>query len=334
MGTLETGEKVAQAVVQTVPVLAAAPQIGFDLAANGATQVVQTRVNSFSGLSAGDPVFEDRFAWVKPFYSRTDQDRHNGIDGHRANAYGLAIGTDAMVHPSWRTGVALSHGRADVKSDSAITRQQLDIETWQATLYANNKRTDTLTLNLITALGFNENDSSRNIQFAGINRNAFAEYSSRHLLLDAELVKTYPITNKLTLGVSVRANYIYLEVDGYTETGAQALNLSVQSMDADSLVASIGGELAYMISENQKFIVHTDVGYDLLAKESSLISTYAGGGPSFIVQGNAPDEIVCRGGIGYELNTSWGVDIAAHYRAEARETFMNQSGSIDVRFPF
>ncbi len=335
LGTLGTNDEVAQAVAQTVPALAGAgSQIGFDLATNGATQVVGSRLGSFSGLSAGDAVFEDRMAWIKPYYSRTEQDERNGIDGYDADTYGLVIGADGRVHPDWQIGAALSYGTSDIKSDSPVTNQTQDIETWQTTLYANNEMTDTLTLNLIGALGFNTNESSRNILFGGINRLASAEYNSWHTLLDGELTKTYSVNRKLSLGTSLRVQYVYLDIEGYTETGAGGLNLSVEGTNADSLVASIGGKLRYAVAANQNLTAHADVGYDFLADASSLISTYAGGGPSFVIQGNSPDEIVYRGGLGYELINSVGLEIALRYRIESRQDFMNHTGDISLRFPF
>ncbi|MDD9302467.1 MAG: autotransporter outer membrane beta-barrel domain-containing protein [Desulfobacter sp.] len=335
MGALQTGEQVAEAVAQTVPVLASAsPQIGFDLAANGATQVVQNRLGGFSGMSAGDPVFEDQFVWVKPFYARTDQDKWNGIDGYKANAYGLAIGADGKINPEWRMGAAVSYGTADVQSDSIITQQQLDVETWQATLYANGDLGKYFTLNLVGALGFNQNDSSRNIVFGGLGRTALAEYDSLHTLVDAELVKTYAINDNLTLGASLGLDYIYICVDDYTETGAGALNLKVQGVNADTLVASIGGRLEYSITQNQRLTGQISLGYDLLADGSSLVSTYTGGGPSFVVTGNSPDEKVYQGGLGYELTCFRGMELLARYRVESRKHFFNQTGSINFRFPF
>ncbi len=335
LSALGTNNQVGRAVAQIVPVLAGAGnQIGFDLAVNGAVQVVGSRMAGFRGMSAGDAVFEDRMAWIKPYYSRTEQDKRNGIDGYTADTYGLVIGVDGRVHPNLQIGAALSYGTSDINSDSSIATHTQDVKTWQATLYTNNEITDTLTLNLIGALGFNTNESDRNILFGNINRIASAKYDSLHALLDGELIKTWALDEKLSLSTSLKIQYIYLDVEGYEETGADSLNLSVEGTDADSLVASIGGGLKYAVASNQNLTARIDIGYDFLADTSSLISSYAGGGPSFAIRGNSPDEIVYRGGIGYELNHSTGLEIALHYRMEARKDFKNHTGSINFRFPF
>lgn len=335
MGGLDTGDAMARAVGQTVSNLGAAfSQIGFDLAGNGATQLVQSRIGGLSGLSSGDAVFEDRYFWMRPFYSRTDQGRRNGVDGYVANSYGLGLGADARITRDWRIGAAFSYGTAGVESDSDTNRERVDVDTWQTTLYATNEIAENLDLNLIGAFGLNKNDSSRHIVIGALNRTANAEYDSRHYLLDAELVNTYQVNDALTLAPAFRLKYIHIDVDGYTETGAGALNLSVQDASADSLVASIGAKLGYRMFGNQKITADADVGYDLLARPFSLVSTYSGGGPSFVVRGNDPEKLVYRAGLGYELTTLSGMEIAARYGAEAREDLLNQSGSMEFRFPF
>nr|WP_319490225.1 autotransporter domain-containing protein [uncultured Desulfobacter sp.] len=335
LGRLDTNDKVGQAVAQMVPALAGAgSQIGFDLAINGATQAVDRRLAGFSGMSAGDVFFEDRMAWIKPYYSRTEQSERNGIDGYTANTYGIVIGADSQILSTWQLGAALSYGSSDVESDSLTANQTLDIETYQATLYSNNEIADALTLNLIGALGFNRNESNRRIIFGGVNRNASATYDSWHMLLDGELIKTYDLNEKFSLGASFKVQYVYLDVEGYTETGAGGLNLSVEDSDADSLVASIGGRCKYAVASNQNLTVHADVGYDFLTDASSLVSSYAGGGTAFTIHGNSPSEIVYRGGIGYELLQSTGFEIGIRYRMEAREDFINHTGDITFRLPF
>ncbi|MGC1954562.1 MAG: autotransporter outer membrane beta-barrel domain-containing protein [Gammaproteobacteria bacterium] len=46
----------------------------------------------------------------------------------------------------------------------------------------------------------------------------------------------------------VRVDYRQLDIDGYTESGADGLNLQVEGQDVNSLIFAVGGQIAYAIS--------------------------------------------------------------------------------------
>ncbi|TIH12065.1 hypothetical protein D0S45_19190 [Marinifilum sp. JC120] len=335
MSSLSTGDEVAEAVAQTVPIMTGAmAALGINMATEGATQVVNTRLHGMSGLSSGDMVIENRTLWAKPFYSHTEQEKRNHVDGFTASSYGIAMGLEADFTPKNRVGAALSYGRGNIRGYDSTTNHRVDSNTWQATAYAENGLPENFDINVIAAFGLNTNESSRNIQFGGLHRQAKADFNSWHFVLDTELLRNFAVTDRLTLAPILKTQFVYVNVDGYTETGAGDLSLKVDSSDEDSFIAALGAKANYVISDAHELNCFVDVGYDFLADQSSITAAYTGGGPAFITYGNTPEKVVYNGGVGYKFTMESGPEFAMNYQLEARETSQSHVGTMSFRLPF
>ncbi len=331
-----TEAEVAAAVTQLMPGFAGgSANIVQGLASSGGSRVVHEHMTGGGqGLSSGDPLFRDRMVWAQPFYSWTDQNERKGVSGYNADSYGLALGADGKVNEQWRIGAAFSLAKGDVEGDSPVTRNNLDINTYQITLYAADRLSEATSLNLQAGFGVNDNDSSRQIVFGGLNRIASADYTSWHTLLDAELEHRYKVSEKTSLASYLRAQYSYVTVEDYTETGAGAINLHMDDNSEDSLILSVGGKAAYALSEQVKLTGKLGAGYDLMANQSSVTATFAGGGPAFITEGLDPSSFVMQGGLGFEMLAANGLTVTARYDVDGREDYTNQVATINFRLPF
>ena len=334
-GALGTSEEVAAAVSQLMPGLAGGgAQVALGLAGGGGAKVVHGQMGGRNGLSSGAPLFKDRVVWAQPFYSWTDQNERKGVVGYTADSYGLAMGADGQVNPQWRLGAALSFAKGDVDGDSPVTRNNLKIDTYQVSLYATDRLSDATSLNLQAGFGINDNESTRHIQFGGLDRIASGDYTSWHTMLDGELEHRYRLNEKTTLASTLRAQYSYVSVEDYTETGAGAINLHMDKNNEDSLILSMGGKLGYALNDRMKLTGHLGAGYDLMASQASVTSTFTGGGPAFVTQGLDPSPLVLTGGIGLEILNANGITVTAKYDVDGREDYLNQTATINFRMPF
>lgn len=330
-----TDAEFAEALPQLMPVFAGSgTQIALRLAEKSGAQVVHDRMGGGQGLSSGDQLLKDRVAWAQPFYSWTGQSERKGVAGYDADSYGLAVGADGQVSKEWRLGAAISVAKAEVDGDSPVTRDNLDIETAQASLYATGQLSEATRLNLQAGVGASGNDSSRHIQFGGMNRLANGDYASWHTLLDAEVEHLNTVNSKTTLTAYLRGQYAHVRTEGYDETGAGALNLRVDDNDEDSLIVTIGGKGAYAVSEQVKLTGHLGVGYDLMAGQASVSAAFTGGGPTFVTEGLNPSPYVMRGGIGFEMLAANGLTVTAQYDVDGREDYTSQVASIKFQMPF
>ena len=335
LGSLGSANEVGQAVSQLMPGFAGGgAQVALGLAGSSGSQVVSERMSGGQGLSSGDPLFKDRMVWAQPFYSWTDQNERKGVAGYTADSHGLALGADGKVNEQWRIGAALSLAKGEVDGDSPVTRNNLEINTYQVTLYATDQLSKATSLNLQAGFGVNDNDSSRHIVFGGLDRIASGDYTSWHTLLDAELEHRYTVSEKASLASYLRAQYTYVNVEDYTETGAGAINLHMDSNSEDSLILSVGGRAAYALTDGVKLTGHLGAGYDLMASQASVSATFAGGGPTFVTEGLDPASLVLQGGLGFEMLAANGLTVTARYDVDGREDYTNQVASLKFQMPF
>jgi uncharacterized protein with beta-barrel porin domain len=335
LGSLGSADEVGQAVAQLMPGFAGGgAQVGLGLAGSSGSQVVSERMSGGQGLSSGDPLFKDRMVWAQPFYSWTDQNERKGVVGYNVDSYGLALGADGKVNEQWRVGAALSLAKGEVDGDSPVTRNNLEINTYQITLYATDQLSKATSLNLQAGFGVNDNDSSRHIVFGGLDRVASGDYTSWHTLLDAELEHRYKVSEKAGFASYLRAQYAYVNVEDYTETGAGDINLRMDDNSEDSLILSVGGKAAYALTEQVKLTGHLGAGYDLMASQSSVTATFSGGGPAFVTEGLDPSPFVMQGGLGFEMLNANGLTVTARYDVDGREDYINQVASLKFQMPF
>jgi uncharacterized protein with beta-barrel porin domain len=335
LGSLGSANEIGQAVSQLMPGFSGGgAQVALGLAGSSGSQVVSERMSGGQGLSSGDPLFKDRMVWAQPFYSWTDQNERKGVAGYTADSHGLALGADGKVNEQWRIGAALSLAKGEVDGDSPVTRNNLEVNTYQLTLYATDQLSKATSLNLQAGFGVNDNDSSRHIVFGGLDRIANGDYTSWHTLLDAELEHRYTVSEKASVASYLRAQYTYVNVEDYTETGAGAINLHMDDNNEDSLVLTVGGRGAYAFTEQTKLTGHLGAGYDLMASQSSVTASFAGGGPTFVTEGLDPASFVLQGGLGLEMLTANGLTVTARYDVDGREDYTNQVASLKFQMPF
>jgi len=333
LNSLGSIQEVSDAIEQTVPVVVgqSAQMASSNMGDIGAT--VDSRVASVSGLNAGDALLQDKHFWLKPYGTDARQDERDGVDGYKADSWGIVVGFDGEISDQLLVGLALGYSDGDVESDSNIFQHDVDIEGYQLITYGQWTRSQLFATWTVVA-GYNENDSQRNIQFGGLNRVADGQYDTWYGLLDFGLGYQFNPSSRLTLAPTLSLQYTYVEDDSYEESGAGGLNLNVESNDEDTLVLAVDGRAAYRFDRGMTLTGHLGVGYDFSADQSELASTFAGGGSVFITEGMTPDEWIRRAGLGFEMAQSETVAVKVNYDYVAREDFDNHSISATVRVQF
>jgi len=334
LNTLTTESSLANAAAQLTPSFSGGVALASLNLTSGGAEVISNRITQISGLSSGDAA-SGSYVWVQPFGSRTSQDARGSVYGYKANTTGIAIGGDVGLNNDWRVGGAVSYVRANINDDTIVQNESLDIEAYQASVYGSGKWLGNTRLNLQASLGTNSNESQRSITFSSLNREAKGDFNSWNMQLKGEVMyEPYSLNATTTFTPSVGVDYRYVSVDGFTEKGAGAANLDVDSASEDSLVLSIGGHLTHHISNSAILTANLGVGHDFMADQSSVTSTFTGGGASFQTEGIAPASTVVKAGLGMKIQTASNLEVSAGYNIEARNDFDNQSLSVKLRWPF
>ncbi|PCJ31570.1 MAG: hypothetical protein COA90_05810 [Gammaproteobacteria bacterium] len=331
LGQFTTEKALTDAIETMLPSMSGGTAQMTSNAANAVKGIVSSRQNTLQGLSSGDAFLTNHHIWLKPFGGRTEQDTRQRVTGYDVNSYGLAVGIDGDISSSWNVGGALAYINSDAKSKLAAGSNRVDMDSYIAKVYASKTLDDITVLNLQAGAGIANYDSHRRI-FTGDVANA--DYHSWNGQLSAELGRSYSLSDNTIIAPYIHADYSYVNVGSYSESGAGALNLKVDDDSADSLVIGVGAKAVQTVSDSLSIMVNAGVGYDVMTDRSSLTSSFAGGGAQFTTEGIEPDEVVYNAGVGAKYSLTNGTEISANYTIDARQDYTDQSLSVNLRMLF
>lgn len=321
-----TTAPVAAAIVrQLSPALAGAAGRTAQGASQRIGEVVQAR-QAETGAASGDDVARNGL-WLKTFIGSAEQETVGGIDGFDADSAGFVLGLDGNVGDDWGLGVAVASARTDAEDANSALR----IDSLQFKLFGSNALSDSTSLDIDVSHGVIGIDSSRRVGFAAST--AVARYDGRQSTLGIGLTHRVAVTSGVALLPSLQARYRQVHLDGYTETGAGAYDLTVQGRADSALLGQARLGLEVGLGGHGTLLANAGVGYDTL-DAATATATLSGNGPTFISQGAKPESTVLNAGFGYRYVAVKGVELNALYEFEDRDTFTADAASLKLRMPF
>jgi len=220
-----------------------------------------------------------------------------------------------------------------VNSNASMAPQSAKISLFQLAAYGNLALDESTDLRFQLGAGRNNNKSTRNVAFVGDI--ASARYDSTTLYLGTALSRTIALGARTTLTPSLRADYARVRDEGYQESGAGPLNLSVQGRTAEQLLLGVDTKLGYRLDKRSSLSANAGIAYDALAKRDNLVAAFASvPDTTFIATGAKPQPWSLRGGVGYAYTTDGGTEINLRYDADVRQGFLNQTASLKALWMF
>lgn len=330
---LSGDQEVSDAATQTLPLLTGGSTIAARYALSGINRVIQARIESNLGLSSGDGFLGNKRFWMKPFGSWADQDQRNGVSGFDADTLGVALGADAAINGRTRLGAAFAYANSNVDGDSSVAPHSVDIDVYQLIGYGSYSLAEDMELNFQIDAGLNRNRGDRSIALT--NMVASAKFDSYTAHAGVGIGRTYSITEKTRVTPSVRADYTWIKDESYDESGAGALNLSVDSRTTEALELGFDAKLTHELAAQTTLAANLGVAYDLINEDASITAAFAGApGAAFVTNGIDPSPWIGRGGVGLVHYLQNGTEITARYDLETREDFTNQTASVKLRWTF
>ncbi len=327
-------QAVSDAVAETLPLFTTGMNQVASNNMHGTNRVIQARQEGNHGISSGDDFLGDRKFWLKPVGSWTRQNDRKGVAGYNADTYGLVAGLDGEIDESTRIGIALSYMNSNVDGKSTSSGNSADVDAYQAIVYGSRTvaAISNTEVNWQADLGLNKNNGRRVISF--VNRVAKSDYDSTTAHIGVGIARNYSLNDKTTVTPAIRADYTYIRDESYTEKGAGALNLKVNSHSTDELIVLAEGRLSHQLTDKATLVANAGVGYDVLDGKNSMTASYVGGGTAFSTQGMDVSPWLGRAGVGLTINASERTEISARYDLEGRSDFLDQTASVKVRWAF
>lgn len=291
---------------------------------------------SETGVSTGSEVQKGFEAWAQGFGEYVKQEPRGTSNGYRATIWGTAMGGDIPAFND-RLRIGLSGGYAQSGVNSKDNSGRTDIDSYQGTLYGGYIDKDRpYYINGAFSFAYNKYESLRHIAVGTLARTANSGYDGRQysVLLDGGYTFR---TGKFNITPVASLQYTRLHLEGYTETNAGALNLSVKSENYDMLQSGLGVKLerpfetkgGAMIPE-----VHFRWLYDFIGDKQETTSNFSGGGGSFATQGFDPAQHSFNAGTKLTLAAKGNWSLETNYDFEYKEDFISHTGWANIRYRF
>jgi len=263
-----------------------------------------------------------------------DQDNDTGFKGYDANSKGVIFGADTLINNNLRVGAAFTYANADI--DTNDVDNNLDIDSYQGSLYASYAYGEWF-LDGVVSYASNDYDSRRSISVNAISRTATGDFDGDQVGVRVRLGRTWAYQG-VDVKPYVALNYVNLDVDGYTETGAGTANLTINDQDFDFLQSTLGVSVSkqYKSEKGYKFVPEVHIAYlhEFLDEAQANISTFATGGPSFSTQGLDPEDDSLNVGASVDIYNTGSLDVRASYDYEVRDDYDSHTGQLTFRYSF
>jgi len=272
--------------------------------------------------------------WLQGFAQRGDQDSDDGYTGYDYDLYGGTLGTDHFLTDQVLLGVSLGASKADIDFDNNMGDS--DIDAFIGSLYGS-WFTKNYYLDASLSYGYQEYANNRNITIGAIHRNANSDHDGS--IFSGYLEGGYNASfGRWMLGPFASLNYLYLDEDGFTESGAGSLDLRVDDRQTDALLSQLGavvaGRLAY---ENFELMPELRLAwkYDFDIDDRVTTSSFAGApGAKFSIDGQDVERNSLVVEIGATLFHKNGLSIPVKYAAEFQNGYTAQGILGLIRFEF
>lgn len=328
-------DQISSAIGQTLPLFVSAGTVAAQSALGSFGQVVQARIESNLGMSTGDGFYGDKQFWMKPFGSRADQDKRDGVSGFTAHSGGAVFGADATLSDRTRVGLALAYARTEVSSSGSAASNSADIDLYQLAGYGSYSLDADTELNFQADIGTHRTKGQRKLAFGSTQATARSSYRSLAAHVGVGIARSFVLSGQTRVTPALRLDYTRIRDEGYSESGAGALDLRVKARTAESLVLLGEGKLAHQLDNGVTLLASLGVGYDAKAERTSVRAAYAGAADlSFVTEGVKPEPWLVRGGLGIATTLASGTELSARYDVEHRTGFDNQTLSAKLRWSF
>ena len=226
-----------------------------------------------------------RSVWMKGFGAHDNQDQHAGYAGYDSTTWGMTFGTDTLLDNDWVVGAALTYARTGVSMNDFRSGDSTDINVYQATAYAS-RNFGPWYLDGMAAYARQQYGSSRNTTVSGV---ANADFSGDQMAVRVNAGWPFALNDSTTLTPMAGLEWNRLTQNGYTETGAGALSLTVQDASASRVRSLLGvsvstrTELANGVKLTPS--AHLNWRHDLRNDGLNSTASFTGGGAAFVAPG-------------------------------------------------
>ena len=293
--------------------------------------------NLLSGTGKTDPLTSEKNSgfWGQGIGVWGDRKGKDIAEQYDFQATGAVIGLDHRFNNNFLAGLSFSYSESDLAFDKLDDTGEA--QKWETALYSA-WMSENWNIDFMAAYARNDYDTKRHITFGSIDRIAEGSFDGNGY--SAYLEGSYLFgLKKIVLQPMISFQLVRMNYDGYTETGAGALNLKVRDRDETSMIGSLGlrAVKAFQAADNKSLVLELRARWaHEFNKDNRLINTSFAGDTSyagnFRVEGGDPvsDRLVTGAGLTFHY---WkNMNGYLNYDASIGNDALDHCFSIGVRF--
>ena len=289
--------------------------------------------NVGGGGRAGGTSPTDQGLWVKTLGNRVNQDAVDGASGYKLATDGLLVGMQTELNATTTLGFGLGYLDSDVDGQDFAASHSSDIESVQLVSYGRYALRDAgWQLNWQGDFTRSGVESERNITFMG--RTAQARYNGVAWHLGVGISKAYQVNPHTTVQPMLALDWRRFKAEGYTETGAGALNLQVDEQTAREAILKVGAQVQQQITLQTQWLASAALGYDLRNQRNAVTARFTGGGVAFTTEGLPASRTLGELGAGIQYKASDNLDLVARYDLRVGKGLRDQTASVRLNWAY
>ncbi|MCC9623903.1 autotransporter domain-containing protein [Thalassospira sp. MA62] len=273
--------------------------------------------------------------WVQAIGGKGRIDGDGNSDTTDYKWAGVMGGYDTRI--SENTVVGLYFGYADGQNRQSQRDATLDTTNLMAGVYGTHDMGNDWRLSAQAGWTRIAVDSDRNLDFGGINRTATADYTDHTVNADLEIAKGFDIDRNWRVEPFGGFGMLWNHQSSFSETGADAANITRKSDDDFSGTASLGVRFAGLIDtgNGQTIIPKFGLSWDHHLGPVTNSSTLSfGSSPSFTVTGTDRDRDTLVGNLGLVLADVDGWSLYGDYQPSVSEDRVEHALGAGFRLEF
>lgn len=278
--------------------------------------------------------------WANGLGTFLNHSSHNGRTGFEYNAGGYAVGADTIVDDKAIVGVAFgqSFGKHTPKAGNRFfDAGHVDMDSLMFGLYGGTSfnmksPSDSMKLDAYASYGRFDNDSTHH-SLSG-NQTATASWKENAYAVGATLTRVHEVQENLFFSPFASLDYIYADMDSFTESAAQSIRYEGSAYQNLSLSLGAGLTRVYRLNGGQELSPFVSVAYvgDLIRKDAKVTSKNATG--ALVERSVSPgrNAFQVNVGTGWKITEQWGARVG--YTAEFRSGATDQGVNVGVNYAF
>ena len=289
------------------------------------------------GLAASKSISScDAGLWVKGFGSYLSQSARDGIAGYNAWNAGTALGVDHCFSDALILGISGGYAYGNVNS---VNNDNTVINSAQTSVYGGYQdKIRPFFIDTALTFAYNWQVGRRNIIDGNtLLGRANANYNGQQYGAYVGGGYSFNLTDTIRFTPLASLQYNNMHLNGYTESGAGALNLTIASQNYNQLQSGLGARIS-TIWDNQwgrlTPEVHSKWLYDFFGDPFAVTSNFNGGGAGFGTNGAKPavNSFNVGGELKMEFKKAEEIAIIGRVDTQIKEGFSGVFGSLTIRF--